>query len=452
MIANPPRTRRQAARPPLVLENADDATLLATRFCHLPLQLEGTLAARRLKRLHRELQAHNIVALPHVWLSEEFFNPDGVLGFAIPFYLAHPRLMLLERSQMLEVEGAGETESRRIFRHEAGHAIDEAYAFHSRQRYRLLFGDPTAPYPASYKPHPECRDYVINLPNWYAQAHPLEDFAETFAVWLNPYVDWLRDVDELMCEIAGLAPATIDKTEIEPLSALRHTLAERYAKKREQADNGSAGDTRVTPALDSFARVSPPSLISWNPTVAGIRSAAATFNRSVQAYAWRPRPHRHHADSNRTRIGPCASRPRRDLRSGDESATLAGHRPAGDCPHERPRVDPECHVGLHAVDDQHHQGFGRLEDHELLVIQARDDETELDHSHHPHRDHLAGVVHTGLRDLEDLGGRDNGREKKDNLHPAQLERSDLDQGCPRIGQYQRPDDEECQDVSEAWDQ
>jgi hypothetical protein len=34
-----------------------------------------------------------------------------------------------------------------------------------------------------------------------------------------------------MCEIAGLAPATIDKTEIEPLSALRHTLAERYAKK-----------------------------------------------------------------------------------------------------------------------------------------------------------------------------------------------------------------------------
>ena len=245
MIANPPRTRRQAARPPLVLENADDATLLATRFCHLPLQLEGTLAARRLKRLHRELQAHNIVALPHVWLSEEFFNPDGVLGFAIPFYLAHPRLMLLERSQMLEVEGAGEAESRRIFRHEAGHAIDEAYGFHSRPRYRLLFGDPTAPYPASYKPHPESRDYVINLANWYAQAHPLEDFAETFAVWLNPYVDWLRDyegwpaweklkyVDELMREIAGLPPATIDKTEIEPLSALRHTLAEHYAKKRE---------------------------------------------------------------------------------------------------------------------------------------------------------------------------------------------------------------------------
>ena len=93
--------------------------------------------ARRVKRLHRELQAHNIAALPHAWLSEEFFNPDGVLGFAIPFYLAHPRLMRLERSQMLEVEGAGEAECRRIFRHEAGHAIDDAYSLHSRERYQL---------------------------------------------------------------------------------------------------------------------------------------------------------------------------------------------------------------------------------------------------------------------------------------------------------------------------
>ena len=245
MSANPSRTRRQAAGPPLVLEDANDETLLATRFCHLPLQVEGTLIARRLKRLHRELQAHNIVALPHVWLSEEFFNPDGVLGFAIPFYLAHPRLMRLERTQMLEVEGAGEAESRRIFRHEAGHAIDEAYGLYNRQRYRLLFGDAAAPYPTFYKPHPESTDYVINLANWYAQAHPLEDFAETFAIWLNPYVDWrgeymhwpalekLKYVDELMREIAGLAPITVDKSEIEPLSALRHTLAEHYAKKRQ---------------------------------------------------------------------------------------------------------------------------------------------------------------------------------------------------------------------------
>ena len=239
---------RQAAkngRRPVVFEDADDETLLAARFCDLPLSIEGTLIARRVRRLHRELQARNIVALPHAWLSEEFFNPDGVLGFAIPFYLAHPRLMRLERIQMLEVEGAGETESRRIFRHEAGHAIDEAYRLNERLRYRMLFGDAGARYPESYKPRPESRDHVINLTNWYAQAHPVEDFAETFAVWLNPHADWRKDyagwpalekleyVDQLMRELAGAPPIVADKTEIEPLRALRRTLADHYAEKRD---------------------------------------------------------------------------------------------------------------------------------------------------------------------------------------------------------------------------
>jgi Putative zinc-binding metallo-peptidase len=232
------------ARQPLVLADANDQTLLSARLCDLPLELEGTLMARRVRRLHRELQARKIVALPHVWLSEEFFTPDGVLGFAIPFYLAHPRLMRLERSQMLEVEGAGEAEARRIFRHEAGHAIDGAYGFHNRERYRRLFGDPTAPYPTSYKPHPESRDFVINLANWYAQAHPVEDFAESFAIWLNPHIDWRSDykrwpalakleyVDELMREIVGTAQTEADMSEVEPLSELRRTLAEHYAEKQ----------------------------------------------------------------------------------------------------------------------------------------------------------------------------------------------------------------------------
>src|SRR4029077_6560203 len=118
----------------------------------LPLRLDNTLVARRVTRLHRELGARKIVALPHVWLSEVFFPPDRTLGFAIPFYLAHPRLMRLERSQMLECEGAGEAECRRILRHEAGHALEEAYALNKRPRYRELFGDPDDPYPDNYKP------------------------------------------------------------------------------------------------------------------------------------------------------------------------------------------------------------------------------------------------------------------------------------------------------------
>jgi len=79
---------------------------------------------------------------------------------------------------------------------------------------------------------------------WYAQAHPVEDFAETFAVWLNPYTNWrtaykswpalekLIYVDELMREIAGRPPPLSRKAAVEPLSALRHTLQEHYAAKR----------------------------------------------------------------------------------------------------------------------------------------------------------------------------------------------------------------------------
>jgi len=236
--------RRRASGQPVALEQADDQALLATRLCDLPISIDGSLMDRRARRLHRELKARAIVALPHVYLSEEFFNPDGVLGFAVPFYLAHPRLMRLERSQMLEVEGAGEAECRRIFRHEAGHAIDEAYKLHQRPRYLQLFGNPAKSYPASYNPRVESREHVINLSSWYAQAHPVEDFAETFAVWLNPFIDWRADykgwpalekleyVDALMREIAGKAPLVSDKGEIEPLSDLRHTLAEHYAEKR----------------------------------------------------------------------------------------------------------------------------------------------------------------------------------------------------------------------------
>jgi Putative zinc-binding metallo-peptidase len=211
----------------------------------LPVQIEGTLLERRVRRLYRELEARDIAALPHVYLSEEFFNPEGMLGFAVPFYLAHPRLMQLERSQMLEVEGAGESECRRIFRHEAGHALDEAYRLHERPEYAELFGDPTQPYPASYTPRVESREHVINLTSWYAQAHPVEDFAETFAVWLNPYIDWRADyarwpalrkleyVDRLMREIGGKPPVTSDTTEVEPLHTLRRTLGKHYAAKRE---------------------------------------------------------------------------------------------------------------------------------------------------------------------------------------------------------------------------
>ena len=85
--------RRGAKSPAIDLQYASDEALLALRLCELPVQLGNSLMSRRVARLQRELAARSIVARPHVWLSEEFFTPERVLGFAVPFYLAHPRLM-----------------------------------------------------------------------------------------------------------------------------------------------------------------------------------------------------------------------------------------------------------------------------------------------------------------------------------------------------------------------
>ena len=229
------------------LQKMKDDELLDLRLSDLPLRLEGTPLEERVARLHDELEKRDLRFRPHVWLSEEWFSPDGVPGFAIPFYLAHPRLMKLESKQMLEVEGASDKECMRIMRHEAGHAIDNAFGLHRRQRHRELFGPFNKPYPEWYKPNPASRKYVLHLNAWYAQAHPAEDFAETFAVWLarpasrwrKLYRNWptalskLEYVDELMGELRGVAPPNRRRVKVEPLHRLKFTLREHYRRKRQ---------------------------------------------------------------------------------------------------------------------------------------------------------------------------------------------------------------------------
>jgi hypothetical protein len=221
-----------------------DQRLLDLRLCDLPLRIQGTPLELRVRRLYGELDARALMLHPHVWLAEEWFTPDGVSGFAIPFYLAHTRLMKLERMQMLEVEGASEDECMRILRHEAGHAISNAFRLHARREFNDVFGSYRTPYPGWYQPQPGSRDYVHNLDAWYAQAHPAEDFAETFAVWLKSgwrwrrqYQNWnairkLEFVDRLMTQIAGRRPARLARQEVDPVERIQKTLREHYERKR----------------------------------------------------------------------------------------------------------------------------------------------------------------------------------------------------------------------------
>jgi hypothetical protein len=220
-----------------------DAELLQLRFCDLGLRLPGTPLERRLNKVHGELERRGLVFRPHMWLAEEWFSPDGIPGIAVPFYLAHPRLTRLERRMMRQVEGGNSNWMMRILRHEVGHAIDTAYRLRRRARWRELFGPPSLPYPKSYRARPGSRSFVRHLGEWYAQSHPTEDFAETFAVWLKPRSDWrrtyaswpawekLRLVDEMMGEIAGVPPPVRSRAFIEPLSSNMRTLGQHYREK-----------------------------------------------------------------------------------------------------------------------------------------------------------------------------------------------------------------------------
>ena len=224
-------------------EDYDDQELLAMRFCDLRLRLRASEAWPAIEALYALLERRGLRFRPHVWLGEEWFSPDGVPGISVPFYLAHPRLQQLERRSMGEVEGGSRKWLTRILRHEAGHAIDTAYGLRRRSDWRQVFGRSSQPYPGDYTPRPSSRNHVLHLGHWYAQSHPSEDFAETFAVWLQPKARWRREysewpalhkleyVDGLMAEIAGRLPVNRDCSVVEPLAASERTLAQHYRRK-----------------------------------------------------------------------------------------------------------------------------------------------------------------------------------------------------------------------------
>ena len=222
----------------------DDEALLALRFSSLGLRFRGSPPWFDIGQLGEEFERRGLKFRPHVWLSTDWFSPDGIPGFAVPFYLAHPRLQRLERKMMGEVEGGNRKWRLRIMRHEAGHAIDNAYRLRRRADWRRVFGPASKPYADTYSPRPSSRRHVLHLGHWYSQSHPTEDFAETFAVWLQPKARWRRDyegwpaleklayVDALMHEIANARPKQSDRSVFHPLRSVDQTLGDYYREKQ----------------------------------------------------------------------------------------------------------------------------------------------------------------------------------------------------------------------------
>jgi len=215
--------------------------LLRRRIGELNLRFDGTPIARLTRRLYDELAQAGMCFRPAVYFSDEWGCPDRVPTIGVPFYLADPELTRLEDELMEGVEAESDDQIMRYLRHEAGHAFNYAYRLYDSSEWTAMFGPFVRPYHDDYTPNPFSRSFVRHLPAWYAQKHPDEDFAETFAVWLDPksnwrevYADWkclpkLLYIDDLARAIGSQPPpVTADNYDTRE-DYLGKTVAEHYS-------------------------------------------------------------------------------------------------------------------------------------------------------------------------------------------------------------------------------
>jgi Putative zinc-binding metallo-peptidase len=253
-------------------ERLDDEALLRLRFRDLGLKFAGSPVAEDARRLVGQLERRGIAFKPHFWFSTDWFSPDGVPGIAVPFFLGHPRLVRLERRMMGQAEGGNRPWRVRLLRHELGHVVDTAFGLRRRGDWRRVFGNASARYSLDYAVQPRSKSYVLNLEHWYAQSHPTEDFAETFAVWLGPKARWraayagwpalakLEFVDGLMAELAGRPPSKRDRWIVAPLKDNHRTLREHYRRRAHLNDSGELRyDSWLTRVLPPRADPTTPS-------------------------------------------------------------------------------------------------------------------------------------------------------------------------------------------------
>lgn len=222
----------------------EEPALLERNIRSLGLRIEGSGLERFVVQLHEELAAKGQVFMPPCHVGDEWFCPVGIPAIFIPFFLVNDRLRRLERSMILEVEGETPEWFMKLMRHEAAHAYSFAYRLQRRKKWQETFGLASTEETEFYRPRPFSHSFVLHLDDWYAQAHPDEDFAETFAVWLTPGLDWrarykgwkalrkLEYLDELMGSLAGKPPVHQPEYKEREYDCLNLKLKTYYARKR----------------------------------------------------------------------------------------------------------------------------------------------------------------------------------------------------------------------------
>ncbi len=248
------RARDKAAQ---ARAKAERVALLSRKINELALQIPGTRLEAQIQQLYYELERAGIDFKPGCYLADEWGCPDSVPVIGIPFYLADPQLSKLE-GELTGIEAEDEREVLMYLRHEAGHAFNYAYRLYALPEWQQTFGSFLRDYDDDYPAKPFSTRYVRNVPGWYSQKHPDEDFAETFAVWLQPDSNWreryadvpalqkLLYVERLAREYGHKPPLVSVDALDSPVEQLSMTLGEWYAT---PPDRGDAA-CKLPPLLD----------------------------------------------------------------------------------------------------------------------------------------------------------------------------------------------------------
>jgi hypothetical protein len=227
------------------LNTITEEKLLETRMCELPITIKDTWLESCVEELHKELADKELNFKPKCYLADEWLTPDKEPIIGIPFYLAHPTLIKLEKKMMLEAEGDSKEWCLKLLRHECGHAINYAFKCYKKRKWQNIFGKFSEEYDDGYRFRPYSRAFVRHLEDYYAQYHPDEDFSETFAVWLTPETNWedkykgwpalekLEYVNQLMAEFKGIEPLIKSAKPYWEAKKLKRTLKYHYKKKQD---------------------------------------------------------------------------------------------------------------------------------------------------------------------------------------------------------------------------
>ena len=238
--------------------------ILSKPIRELGLKLEGSTLERFVQQLYRELDRKGLKKFrPLCYLSDEWGCPSGEPVIGIPFYLADPKLQRLEKD-MNDLEDSHQI--MMYLRHEAGHAINYAYALYKTPEWKELFGPFRRAYRDDYRPIAFSRSFVRHMEGWYAQKHPDEDFAETFAVWMTPRSRWrqrykgwpalkkLRYVDRMARQFGNVDPVRPTGDTDITVEEMETTVADFYEKSLNQQP--APGELALDTDLEDIFHVS----------------------------------------------------------------------------------------------------------------------------------------------------------------------------------------------------